>query len=238
MAGSGNWGVPPMSELVQRQNVSDMVAARIKDYIIENELGPGDRLPTEHELAERFGVSRISVREATKALGFLGIIDAAPRRGLTIAELNMERVSQYLGFHFAVSDYPYDQLIETRVAIELGGLRRLIGRMEKDPSIYQRLRATNDHLQSIVEQEELDEWIEHDVAFHRELIKGSGLEPLMAFHDLLLVFFRKVRPGLSLEVRRFSIHGHQVIIDSLRDGNLEAARDCLREHIERHRSRF
>jgi len=69
---------------IERTQLSEMVASRIRDHIIEHSLGEGDRLPTEHELADQFGVSRGSIREATKALGFLGIIRSAPRRGLTV----------------------------------------------------------------------------------------------------------------------------------------------------------
>ena len=111
----------------------------IKDLIIENRLKVGDRLPTEQEFEDRFCVRRVSVREATKALGFLGIIDAAPRRGLTISNLNMERVSQFLGFHFVINDYPIDQLLEARLGIERGGFRSAIQRIREDQGIYERL---------------------------------------------------------------------------------------------------
>lgn len=128
-----------MSEIVQRRQLSDLIAMEIKDLIIENRLKVGDRLPTEQEFEDRFGVSRVSVREATKALGFLGIIDAAPRRGLTISNLNMERVSQFLGFHFVINDYPIDQLLEARLGIERGGFRSAIQRIREDQGIYERL---------------------------------------------------------------------------------------------------
>jgi len=128
-----------MSEIVQRRQLSDLIAMKIKDLIIENRLKVGDRLPTEQEFEDRFGVSRVSVREATKALGFLGIIDAAPRRGLTISNLNMKRVSQFLGFHFVINDYPIDQLLEVRLEIERGGFRSAIQRIREDQGIYERL---------------------------------------------------------------------------------------------------
>ena len=128
-----------MPDFVQRKNVSDLIAEKIKDYILDNGLKQGDRLPTEHELAERFGVSRISVREATKALGFLGIIDAAPRRGLTIGAVNMERLSQYLGFHFAVADYPFNQILDARIAIEVGAVPRGMKGIEADRSVLKQL---------------------------------------------------------------------------------------------------
>jgi DNA-binding FadR family transcriptional regulator len=95
-----------MPEAIERRNLSEVVADRIRQYIMDNRLKPGDRLPTEQELSDRFGVSRVSTREATKALGFLGIIDAAPRRGLVVGRVDMKRVTNYLSFHLAISDSP------------------------------------------------------------------------------------------------------------------------------------
>src|SRR5258707_15608240 len=107
---------------VKRQNLSEIIANRIKHYIVDNALRPGDRLPTEQEMAERFGVSRVSAREATKALSFLGIIRAAPRRGLTVGEIDMRRVTEYLGFHLALANYPNAELLQARIVIETGSL--------------------------------------------------------------------------------------------------------------------
>ena len=104
---------------------SELVAAKLRDYMIRHQLRPGDRLPTEEQLCELFGVSRVSVREATKALQFLGIVEAAPRRGLTVGHVSMKRVSQYLGFHFASANLPIEELIASRIVIEIGiGARR------------------------------------------------------------------------------------------------------------------
>ena len=73
-------------------------------------LKPGDPLLTEQEMMEKFGVSRSVVREATKALDFLGIIEAVPSRGMVLDNFDFDRVSEYFGFHFALSDYPREQL--------------------------------------------------------------------------------------------------------------------------------
>ena len=67
--------------IAERRILSEQVAEKIKDYIVDHALRAGDRLPTEFQLAERFGVSRVSIREATKALGFLGIIRRHPVAG-------------------------------------------------------------------------------------------------------------------------------------------------------------
>jgi len=223
-----------MSDLVQRKNVSDLIADKIKDYILEHGLKQGDRLPTEHELAERFGVSRISVREATKALGFLGIIDAAPRRGLTIGAVDMDRLSQYLGFHFAIAQYPFDQIIDARIAIEVGAVPRALKHIEADRSLYEQLTALTEKLSAnaqTAEPEGPEEWIALDLEFHRVLLAASRLEPLLAFHDLLLIFFKRIRPDLSQHLRQRSAAEHQHILELISQQDVAGVQTQLRAHI-------
>ena len=230
-------GTPTLAELSDTPKLkkSEMVAGRLRDYIIEHQLKPGDRLPTEDQLAELFAVSRVSVREATKALGFLGIIEAAPRRGLTVGQVSMDRVSKYLGFQIAVADLPFDELIATRIVIETGGLDHVAKRMVADPSVYAMLREQNDRLRAATRR---DDWIENDVQFHCKLVAASGLQALTAFNDLLQVFFVRLREDFPRSAWLSGIESHQDIIDALRAGDIQMAGDLLRAHIESHRERL
>ncbi|MCC6494314.1 MAG: FadR family transcriptional regulator [Pirellulales bacterium] len=213
---------------------SELVAAKLRNYIINKRLKPGDRLPTEGELAEQFGVSRVSVREATKALGFLGIVDAAPRRGLSVGKVSMKRLSRYLSFHFALADYPLDELIDTRIVVETGGLRQVAERMAKDPSIYEELNAVNDKLRRATKK---SEWLQGEVQFHCLLVASSGVRALAAFNDLVQVFFQKFRADFSRSRWKNGIPGHQEIIDTLREGEYQTATTLLTTHINVHRDR-
>jgi GntR family transcriptional regulator, transcriptional repressor for pyruvate dehydrogenase complex len=91
-----------MLETLPRRKIRDDVAQRIKDFITTEDLAPGDRLPTETELAGRFGVSRPSIREATKALEFLGIVASKTGVGLTVGHIDLAAVTRHLGFHPAL----------------------------------------------------------------------------------------------------------------------------------------
>ena len=220
-----------MSDLVHREHVSDLIAAKIKDYILEQGLKQGDRLPTEHALAERFGVSRISVREATKALGFLGIIDAAPRRGLTIGAVNMDRLSQYLGFHFAIAQYPLDQIIDARIAIEVGGIARAVKHIQADRSIYEHLTSLVEKLSANAQTDESEGWGDLDLEFHRVLLSASGLEPLMAFHDLLVIFFNRILPRLPQDLRQRAAGEHHQLLELISRQDVAGVQEQLRVHI-------
>ena len=220
-----------MSDFIQRESVSEQIAAKIKDYILDEGLKQGDRLPTEHDLAERFGVSRISVREATKALGFLGIIDAAPRRGLTIGAVNMDRLSQYLGFHFAVSHFPLDQIIDARTAIEVGGIPRALKNINADQSIHKQLTTIAEKLSANAQTSEPEGWSDLDLEFHRVLLAASRLEPLLAFHDLLVIFFNHIRPQLPQDLRQRAAGEHQHILELISQQDVAGVQEQLRVHI-------
>ena len=221
-----------MITAVKRQTLSEQLVAQIKRTIVAENLRPGDRLPTEQEMADRFGVSRISVREATKALSFLGIIQAAPKRGLTVGDVDMDRVAELLGFHFALNHYPKIKLLQARMVIEIGSLPFTMQCLEEDPSLYDRLVGLIDLIDAA---DGPDGFIEGDIAFHRELVAGSGIEPLVAFADLLHVFFREFRHSIVTAKRREGNESHRRILEALRGSKLDAAQAELRSHLEYHK---
>lgn len=220
-------------EVVKRQKLNEIVARQIKRHIMDKGLRPGDRLPTEQEMAETFGVSRMSVREATKALSFLGIIRSAPRRGLTVGEVDMSRLTEYLGFHLAINNFPKAELLETRIVIETGGLAHTAQRMCEDPSIYKQLNELNRQMK---ESKSNEDRIALDIQFHRQLLESSGLIPLVAFNDLLQIFFNRFRQSVLDGEWELGVQGHQKVINALRDRKVEAATAALRKHIEYHKT--
>jgi len=220
---------------IERAKLRDVVTTRLKAFIVDEKLVPGDRLPTESELAGLFGVSRLSLREATKTLEFLGIIEARPGRGLTVGKVNLDRVTEYLGFHPALHDVEPTVLIDTRVVIETGVLPYVATRMKHDLALHQRLNAINADLRLA---STLQQWVDLDIAFHRELVCASGLPPLLAFADVLAVFFQRFRESVKKAEWSQGIESHQRIIDALQAGRVADAERDLRIHIESHVERL
>ncbi len=224
-----------MLRTLARRNIRDQAAQQIKEYILAQQLRPGDRLPTENQLAEQFGVSRLSVREATKALEFLGIIEAKPGVGLTVGQIDMTRVTEHLGFHPALQSVDPGQLIDTRVIIETGVIPHVIRRMAADRSIHDRLQSLVDQFRTA---RDLQTWIDLDIAFHRTLLEASDLAPIIAFGDLLHVFFQRFRESVRKAEWKAGIESHQHIVDLLNKGKARQAANELRTHIESHRQRL
>ncbi len=224
-----------MLEAVSRPKIRDVVAERLSDYISSRGLKPGDRLPTEQALADSFGISRLSLREATKALEFLGIVEAKPGRGLSVGRTDLRRITGYLEFHPALQDASLEELIGTRVVIETGVLPYVRARMQRDDGIYRSLQEINDEMRRA---RTLADRVQRDIAFHRRLVEASGLSPLLTFSDLLATFFRSVRESVRKADWKAGIESHQRLIDALRAGRLAEARKQLQSHIESHRQRM
>jgi len=220
---------------LRRPKIRDQATEQIKQFIVAEKLSPGDRLPTETELAKTFGVSRLSVREATKALEFLGIIESKTGVGLIVGQMNLERVTEHLGFHPALLRVDPRQLIDSRVIIETGVLPHVVRRMASDPSIIERLQGLVDRFRA---SRDLKVWIDLDIAFHRTLLESSGLEPLVTFGDLLHVFFRRFRESIKKAGWKVGIDSHQRIVDLLSAGAVDKASAELRNHIESHMERI
>jgi GntR family transcriptional regulator, transcriptional repressor for pyruvate dehydrogenase complex len=210
---------------LRRRRLSEQLTTQLRKHIIDNRLKPGDPLLTEQEMMERFGVSRSVVREATKALDFLGIIDAVPSRGMILDQFNFDRVSEYFGFHFALSDYPREQLLKARLVVELGSLSFTIEAIQNNQAIYDELFRL---AEAAPNNDDVDAWIEYDIAFHRGLVNASGIAPLTSFSDLLRTFFLQSRPYLT--VIHTAKDAHLQIVEALRQGNLQEATAQLRGH--------
>ena len=214
--------------VLRRERLSDQLAAELLNHIAEHRLKPGDSFLTEEAIVERFGVSRTVVREATKALDFLGIIRAAPRRGTVVEQFDFDRVAEYFGFHFALSDYPDEQLLKARAVVETGALYYAMAAMRDDPGVAEELMR---RAEIVPDREDVDRRIEDDMAFHRALVEATKIAPLAAFCQLLQVFFRRFHERTAAGDFDMGHRQHRQIVEALRQGKLDVATEVLRAHL-------
>ena len=99
---------------------SDMIAEEIKHWIVREGLVPGDRLPQEKALSERFEVSKGTMREALKALEVQGLVrfSTGPNGGGRIAKVPLETAAQLLGNYFHFEEISVDHLYQLRLMLE------------------------------------------------------------------------------------------------------------------------
>ncbi len=119
--------------------------------------------------------------------------------------------------------------------IETGVLPQVFRRLAADPAIQIRLQALVDQFGSA---RDLQDCIAVDIQFHRALIEASGLQPLVAFNDLLVVFFQRFREAIGKVDVRVGIEHHQRLVDQLAAGQVAAATDELERHIASNKERL
>jgi DNA-binding GntR family transcriptional regulator len=107
--------------------------------------------------------------------------------------------------------------------------------MKADSSIEQQLQALVDRFRLACD---LKTWISLDIEFHRTLLEASGLKPLVAFGDLLHVFFQRFRESMKKAEWKTGVESHERIVDELAKGDVAAATAELRKHIASHKERL
>src|SRR5215213_1126414 len=124
---------PAFSRITPTRASSDVIA-QIRAAILSGRFRPGDRLPTERELAQQFGVSRVTVRDALRALEASGLIRVrvGGQGGPYVAEPDVALLSEALGTHLRLLGTTFRELAEARLALETTAARLAAERATTD----------------------------------------------------------------------------------------------------------
>jgi GntR family transcriptional repressor for pyruvate dehydrogenase complex len=217
---------------VSRVTVADQVLDQLGVLILEEKIKPGDKLPTERELAQLFQTTRGRIREALRALALIGLIETRPGDGSYVASgANVPR--EAFSFMFFREMRQYDHLYEARQLLE-PPLYVLALQHITDRDIV-RLEDLLDEGEQIVYGSRsatafLDVLERYDTVIF-ELTHNSVLQKLMSIfqtmsHDL---YYRLLQvPGAMLN----SLERRRDITQALKTGDADAVRDQVVRHME------
>jgi GntR family transcriptional repressor for pyruvate dehydrogenase complex len=153
----------------QSTSVVQKVIDRITNSLIKGELKPGDRLPTEPELALQFGVSRASLREALKTLCALGVLVARKRGGTFVAASGSQLMLDPLIFNLIIENGSRDHLFELRVLLEVDAVELIIKKAtEEDLMILAQDLA---QFEALLPSGDLETLSQLDYQFHLRLMQ-------------------------------------------------------------------
>ncbi len=167
---------------ITREGLSTQIADAIRDAIVDGRLMVDERLPSETELAERFGVSRPTVREALKRLAAQNLIrtQRGPAGGAFVNRLTWSEAHDALvttsTLLIGMNDIPFEAAIEARFALEAACLPFAAARREE--SHLARLRSELAVQDGIGLSDE--EFCASDVRFHRALVDAAA-NPVLSF---------------------------------------------------------
>ncbi|MEU3522282.1 FCD domain-containing protein [Streptomyces sp. NPDC038707] len=214
----------------RKGTVTQRAVEEIKAMIAEGRLAPGQRLPTERELAVRLGMSRSSTREAIRALTVMGVLDARHGSGIYVGTLEAGDLLESFGVVADLSPGPrLVELLEVRRVLESTAAALAAARITEE-----RLAVVADHLAAMDATDDPEEILAHDLAFHREIASAAGNATMAAILDGLSsrTFRARLRRGHQ-EADAFARtrREHAAIHRALAARDPEAARAAAAAHV-------
>jgi len=210
----------------RKGRLSQQVVAELERLLLEEFPSPGDRWPKESDLALRFGVSRIVIREAIKVLEDRGEIEACAGSGTFTRAPNLDRVKASLLRFLSNSPIPTEQAME-----EMLELRELL---EETSASLAAVRATGEDLKAIEaalaelkdDPSDLPQTVRADLRFHLAVAKATHNRFLeMILEPLTQVFLQQIALANYFTV---GVELHQKVYEQVRAGNSVGARQAVR----------
>lgn len=214
---------------IAKHGMSEMLVEKLLGFVTAGRLQAGDKLPSERELAERFGVSRPTVREALRALSVLGVIEIRHGGGAFVSALKATDLLGPLNFFLSLSDVSVDKLYQARCLIE-GEICALAATRITANDIAD-LAALIDAQEGARSDATL--YLTLDSQFHERLATLAD-NPFLARASSSLnalgIEFRKLVASSKAAPTR-SISDHRAILAALEAGNVEGARAAMVAHM-------
>lgn len=210
--------------------VTDEAIEKIKAMIVTGELGPGDRLPPEKELAERLGLSRNSMREAVKALEVIRVLDVRRGDGTYVTSLEprllLEATSFVMDMH---DDDSLLEIFQVRRILEAHATGAAAHRAQPED-----IAALEAELRTVTRDTDVPTLVEHDLRFHGAIVALGANRYLASLVDSLTsqTVRARVWRGLTEDdaVER-TLREHAAIVAAIAAHDVELATSLSTAHV-------
>lgn len=222
-------------EPIVRRKLSDEIQIRLKGMIMDGELKPGDFMPSERELMQRFGVGRPAIREAMQAMSNMGLVSISQGERAKVLELTADSILQQVDgaakMMLAKSADSLEHLKSARIFFERGMTREAAEKAEPDD--IQRLK---DVLQTQRDSlGDADAFIAADMNFHTVIAEISGNPIFVAVSRAMLGWLKEYHTELLIWSGKetHTLAEHEEIIKCLEKGNANTAEKAMVKHLQR-----
>jgi GntR family transcriptional regulator, sialic acid-inducible nan operon repressor len=228
------------TEQIVRRKLSDEVFARLKAMITSGELQPGDDMPSERELMERFGVGRPAIREAMQALAGMGLVVISHGERAKVLELTAQSIFRQMDMTakimLAKSSDSLEHLKSARIFFERG--------MAREAALK---AGANDiaELREILERQhaslgDAEAFIAADMEFHTRIARISRNPIYVAVSEAMLAWLKEYHTEMLIWTgkEKFTLAEHEEIITCLEAGDPDAAEQAVMKHLERSRALY
>jgi DNA-binding FadR family transcriptional regulator len=220
-----------MLKPIKKESVRGQVFSQLRDQILRRTWPPGSKLPSEKELCQTMGVSRVSIREGIQHLVSLGILETRHGEGTFVRELEGGQV------HFSslipllvLDDIDILQVLEYRRIVEKGAAA-LAAERATDQDLAEMEAVYGQMVRS---QDNVAEFAHADLEFHLVLAKATGNPVIIKVNNVLRTILEISMDNIVTTLKMVDgLHYHRLIIDAISAHDAEAAENIMQEHVDR-----
>lgn len=218
--------------MLSRTPVPQSVARKLQTMILDGELKAGEKIPSQRELSERFGISRASLREALLTLETVGLIRTEAGRGTFVVGTSPSSSKTMAEWRYS-QDYSLREVFETRYMLESEIAARAAGRLGRE-ELDLLSRLTDDMERSWAGRDYLAN-VEADLRFHEIIARGCANRMLGELYSRVRVQVTETQrqpiPITDPVRMQASVGEHRRLIAALECGDAEAARRAMADHV-------
>lgn len=215
----------------ENDSIQKDIISKIRDYINYKNLEPGDKLPSERKLSEKFEVSRGNVREAIQTLEFYGLLYSKPQSGTFVADIGPVAMNGMINDILRLEEPDFKTLVETRILLELKTVRlAALRRTEEDlKEIEEALEA---YAEKVMQGEDA---VQEDLLFHLAIAKAAG-------NSTINTFMLTITPEIITNFAKYhvcdknvaftGIQEHRDVYEAIKKKDPQLAKEKMKIHFK------
>jgi GntR family transcriptional regulator, transcriptional repressor for pyruvate dehydrogenase complex len=218
-------------EAIKIESTVDKIIRQLRNLIANGQLKPGDRLPSERLLAERFGVGRGYVRQAILKLEFYGLLKTSPQSGSYVSGFSLKILDSIFTDIVNFNKEDFASLIEARYSLEINSAR-LAAERRTDNDIRQMKDALTEYDAKFRKGQSA---VDEDLLFH---IKIAAASKNSVIESMILILVPDLMKIISLinkgdsKNKKYSIDQHHKILDAIINQDENEAGEAMAEHLK------
>tara|TARA_B110000902_G_scaffold227557_1_gene266991 strand:+ start:22177 stop:22878 length:702 start_codon:yes stop_codon:yes gene_type:complete len=215
----------------ENQKSQNLIIIGIRDLINYKNLEPGEKLPSERMLSEKFNVSRSNIREAIRKLEFYGLLKSIPQSGTFVANIGVIALNGMIEDILRLDEPDFKSLVETRILLELKTVR-LAALRRTDEDLVQLREALDAYNVKVLNGKDA---VQEDLLFHLAIANASG-------NSTMNTFMLSITPEIIIKFEKHhvcdddlaqrGIDDHQAIFNAILDKNPQLAKQKMKEHFK------
>ena len=212
-------------------NTQKMIISKIRDLINNKNLEPGEKLPSERMMSEKFGVSRSNVREAIQKLELYGLLKSIPQSGTFIANIGIIALNGMIDDILRLEEQDFKSLVETRILLELKTAKSAALR-RSDEDLKNMKDALDAYTEKVLNNESA---VQEDLLFHLAIAKAARNSTINTFMLIItpeiITNFEKYHV-CDTSLAQEGIKEHLAIYNAIKEQKPQEAKEKMKSHFK------